>query len=63
MKLNTIKLQEMSKKEAQEINGGVGIGDMITISQTLWSMTKEYSKGPGPAMEMQYKHGMPGGKW
>ncbi|MCC2439685.1 hypothetical protein, partial [Bacillus paranthracis] len=37
--------------------------DMYTIGSELWKLAKEYGKGPGPSMEMQYKHGMPGGKW
>ncbi|MEI4623563.1 hypothetical protein KFD70_23245 [Bacillus pfraonensis] len=63
MKLNTAKLQEMNKEEIEKVNGGVSPFDMYTIGSELWKLTKEYAKGPGPSMEMQYKHGMPGGKW
>ncbi|HEK9101673.1 TPA: hypothetical protein SUB30_003049 [Bacillus pseudomycoides] len=63
MKLNTAKLQEMNKEEIEKVNGGVSPFDMYTIGSELWKLTKEYAKGPGSSMEMQYKHGMPGGKW
>lgn len=63
MKLNTAKLQEMNKEEIEKVNGGVSPFDMYTIGSELWKIAKDYGKGPGPAMEMQYKHGMPGGKW
>ncbi|MDM5372713.1 hypothetical protein [Bacillus cereus] len=63
MKLNTLKLQELNKEENEQVNGGVSPGDMWSIATTLYGIAKDYGKGSGPAMEMQYKHGMPGGKW
>ncbi|HHK5548795.1 MULTISPECIES: hypothetical protein [Bacillus] len=63
MKLNTLKLQELNKEENEQVNGGVSPGDLWSIGTTLWEVAKDYGKGKGPAMEMQYKHGMPGGKW
>lgn len=59
MKLNTVKLQEISKEELQNVNGG----RTIITGPIAWDFIKKYSKGPGPEMERQYKHGMPGGKW
>ncbi|MEJ9132801.1 hypothetical protein P4408_25700 [Bacillus thuringiensis] len=62
MKLNTMKLEVLNKEENEKVNGG-GWGYVITGAQLMWDTAKYYSKGKGPAMEAQYKYGMPGGKW
>ncbi|MCM3737942.1 hypothetical protein M3215_19680 [Bacillus cytotoxicus] len=62
MELNSTKFETLTHEEIQNVDGG-GWGDWYTGIQIAWEMTKDYSKGPGPAMEGSYKHGMPGGKW
>ncbi|HHK5549196.1 MULTISPECIES: hypothetical protein [Bacillus] len=63
MKLNTMKLEVLNKEENEKVNGGISWGDVYTAGQIMWDTAKYYSKGKGPAMEAQYKYGMPGGKW
>ncbi|EEM92322.1 MULTISPECIES: hypothetical protein [Bacillus cereus group] len=58
MKLKEVKLKKLNQEEIEKTNGGAS-----NITNWLANQIKEYSKGPGPAMELQYKHGMPGGKW
>ncbi|HHK5548784.1 MULTISPECIES: hypothetical protein [Bacillus] len=58
MELKNTKLKNLNEKEIEKTNGGV-----TNLTMWLGEQIKAYSKGPGPSMEMQYKHGMPGGKW
>jgi len=58
VELKKTKLKNLNKKEIEKTNGGA-----INVNKWIREQFESYTKGPGPSMEMQYKHGMPGGKW